>query len=120
MTLYRQLLLFTLITLICLCTGLWIGEQKRTRDFLVDQLESHAQDTATSLGLSLSTLAKGTDVPAMEAMINALFDRGYYRIIELRGVKGEVLVDRKADITVEGVPAWFIRLTPLTAPRVTP
>lgn len=41
----------------------------------------------------------------MEAMINALFDRGYYRIIELRGVKGEVLVDRKADITVEGVPA---------------
>ena len=117
MTLYRQLLLFTLITLICLCTGLWIGEQKRTRDFLVDQLESHAQDTATSLGLSLSTLAKGTDIPAMEAMINALFDRGYYRIIELRGVKGEVLVDRKADITVEGVPAWFIRLTPLTAPR---
>ena len=117
MTLYRQLLLFTLITLICLCTGLWIGEQKRTRDFLIDQLESHAQDTATSLGLSLSTLAKGTDVPAMEAMINALFDRGYYRIIQLRDVKGEVLVDRKDDITVEGVPAWFIRLTPLTAPR---
>jgi diguanylate cyclase (GGDEF)-like protein len=117
MTLYRQLLLFTLITLICLCTGLWIGEQKRTRDFLIDQLESHAQDTATSLGLSLSTLAKDTDMATMEAMVNALYDRGYYRIIELRDVKGEVLVDRKAEITVEGVPAWFIRLTPLAAPR---
>ena len=117
MTLYRQLLLFSLVTLICLCAGLWVGDHKRTRDFLVDQLESHAQDTATSLGLSLSTLAKGTDVPAMEAMINVLFDRGYYRLIQLRDVKGEVVIDRQADIAVGGVPSWFIRLTPLAAPR---
>jgi len=117
MTLYRQLLLFTLIILIGLCAGLWVGDHKRTRDFLIDQLESHAQDTATSLGLSLSTLAKGTDVPAMEAMINALFDRGYYRLIQLRDVQGKVLIDRQADITVAGVPPWFIRLTPLVSPR---
>jgi diguanylate cyclase (GGDEF)-like protein len=117
MTLYRQLLLCTLITLTSLCAGLWVGDHKRTRDFLVDQLESHAQDTATSLGLSLSTLAKGTDIPAMEAMINALFDRGYYRLIQLRDVSGQVVIDRQADIAVEGVPAWFIHLTPLTAPR---
>jgi len=117
MTLYRQLLLCTLITLIGLCAGLWVGDHKRTRDFLIEQLESHAQDTATSLGLSLSTLAEGTDIPAMEAMINALFDRGYYRLVQLRDVKGEVVIDRQADIAVEGVPAWFIRLTPLAAPR---
>ena len=117
MTLYRQLLLFTLITLICLCTGLWIGEQKRTQAFLVDQLESHAQDTATSLGLSLSTLTKGMDIPGMEVMVNALFDRGYYRVIQVRDIKGDILVDRKSALAVEGVPAWFIRLMPLAAPR---
>ena len=117
MTLYRQLLLFTLITLICLCTGLWIGEQKRTRDFLVNQLEFNAQITATSLGLSLSTLALGRDIAAMESMINALFDRGYYRLIQLHDVKGDLLIDRNADIAVEGVPYWFIHLIPLTPPR---
>lgn len=117
MTLYRQLLLFTLIILACLGAGLWVGDHTRTRDFLADQLESHAQDTATSLGLSLSTLAKGTDIPAMEAMINALFDRGFYRRIQLLDVEGKVVIDRQADLAIEGVPAWFIRLTPLAAPQ---
>ncbi len=119
MTLYRQLLLSTLLILLCLCTGLWIGELKRTRDFLVHQMETHAQDTATSLGLSLTTLANGIDIPAMATMINALFDRGYYRIIELRDVDGKLLIERRADLAVESVPAWFIRLVPLSAPQAT-
>ncbi len=119
MTLYRQLLFSTLLILLCLCTGLWMGELKRTRDFLVNQMETHAQDTATSLGLSLTTLAKGIDIPAMETMINALFDRGYYRTIELRDVAGKLLIERRADLTLEQVPAWFIRLVPLSAPQAT-
>ena len=65
MTLFRQLLLYACRTLACLCAGLWLGELKRTRDFLVDQLTSHAQDTATALGLSLTALTSGVDVPAM-------------------------------------------------------
>lgn len=117
MTLYRQLLLFSLITLICLCAGLWLGDHKRTREFLVDQMASHAQDTATSLGLTLSTLAKGTDIAAMEAMVNALFDRGYYQHIRVVDVQGQVLIDRHSELVVSGVPAWFIHLTPLTGPQ---
>ena len=119
MTLYRQLFLCTFIALACLCTGLWMGELKRTRDFLVNQMETHAQDTATSLGLSLTTLANGDDIPAMETMINALFDRGYYRAIQLSDVEGNLLIDRRTDLTLEHIPAWFIRLVPLTAPRAT-
>jgi diguanylate cyclase (GGDEF)-like protein len=117
MTLYRQLLFCTLLTLVVLCAGLWMGELKRTRDFLVNQMESHAQDTATSLGLSLGTLTDGSDMAAMETMINALFDRGYYRFIQLHDVKGTLLIDRNAELTLEGVPAWFIRLIPLATPR---
>ena len=116
MTLFRQLLLYACITLACLCTGLWLGELKRTRDFLVNQLESHAQDTATALGLSLTALTSGVDVPAMESMISALFDRGYYRQIQLRDVEGTLLIDRQAPISLARVPAWFVRLVPLTAP----
>jgi len=119
MTLYRQLFLCTFITLACLCTGLWMGELKRTRDFLVNQMETHAQDTATSLGLSLTTLASGDDIPAMETMINALFDRGYYRAIQLRDVAGNLLIDRHSDLALEHIPVWFIRFVPLTAPSAT-
>jgi len=119
MTLYRQLLLSALLMLLCLCSGLWLGELTRTRDFLVNQMEVHAQDTATSLGLSLTTLANGSNIPAMETMINALFDRGFYRIIELRDVDGKLLVERRADLAEDQVPAWFMRIVPLSAPQAT-
>jgi diguanylate cyclase (GGDEF)-like protein len=117
MTLYRQLLLSTFLILFCQCTSLWIGELKYTRDFLVNQMETHDQDTATSLGLTLSAIAQGTDIPAMETTINALFDRGYYRFIELRDIDGKTLVKRSYELTQEQVPSWFIRLVPLSVPQ---
>lgn len=117
MTLYRQLLTFSCLVLICLCAGMWVGELTRTRHFLSEQLESHAQDTATSLGLSLSTLTDGKDIPTMESMVSALFDRGYYRCIQLRDIDDHLLVDRSATIKVEGVPSWFVRLLPLNTPQ---
>ncbi len=76
MTLYRQLLIFTLILFFVLFVGVWLDKLQNTRSFLVDQLESHAQDTATSLGLSLSPHMADNDLPTMEAMMNAVFDRG--------------------------------------------
>ncbi len=117
MTLYRQLLMYTCVVLICLSLGLWMGELQRSRAFLGEQLQSHAQDTATSLGLSLSTLTDGQDLSAMEAMINALYDRGYYRLMQLRDLQGQVRIDRTATLRIEGVPAWFIRLLPLQTPQ---
>lgn len=117
MTLYRQLLVYTCVVLICLSLGLWMGELQRSRSFLGEQLQSHAQDTATSLGLSLSTLTDGQDLSAMETMINALYDRGYYRLMQLRDLQGKVLIDRTAALRIEGVPAWFIRLLPLATPQ---
>jgi diguanylate cyclase (GGDEF)-like protein len=119
MTLYRQLLLSTLLILLFLCAGLWLGELKRTRDFLTDQMEVHAQDTASSLGLSLTTVADDIDIPIMETMINALFDRGYYRSIELRDIEGEILFERHVSLSFEHVPGWFVHLVPLPLPQAT-
>jgi len=119
MTFYKQLLLSALLVLLCLCAGLWMGELTRTRDFLINQMEVHAQETATSLGLSLTTLTNGSNIPAMETMISALFDQGFYRIIELRDVDGKLLVERRAEATEDQVPAWFMRIVPLAAPQAT-
>ena len=119
MTLYRQLLIFTFTLFIVLFVGVWVDKLQSTRSFLVDQLETQAQDTATSLGLSLTPFMTDNDLPTMETMMNAVFDRGYYRIISLRDVNGKVLIERVQDVAIEGVPAWFIRLIPLETPGVT-
>ena len=119
MTLYRQLVIFTLVLFLILFTGTWLVKLDSTRSFLIDQLESHAQDTATSLGLSLSQHSDENDTPAIESMINAVFDRGYYRIVRYTDTKGVILVDRVHDVAIENVPQWFITLIPLNTPEAT-
>jgi len=116
MTLYRQLIIFTLALFFILFIGTWYAKLETTRSFLVNQLESHAQDTATSLGLSLSQHMLNKDMATVESMINAVFDRGYYRIIRLTDAKKNVLIERSLDVTIENVPAWFIRWVRLTPP----
>ncbi|MDZ4245743.1 MAG: LapD/MoxY N-terminal periplasmic domain-containing protein, partial [Dehalococcoidia bacterium] len=91
MTLYRQLIIFTLVLFFLLFAGTWFAKIDSTRSFLVDQLESHAQDTATSLGLSISQHVVNNDMLTAELMINAVFDRGYYQMIKLTDVKQNVL-----------------------------
>jgi len=116
MTLYRQLIIFTLALFFILFIGTWYAKLETTRSFLVDQLESHAQDTATSLGLSLSQHMFNKDMATVESMINAVFDRGYYGIIRLADTKKNVLIERRLDVTIENVPPWFIRWITLTPP----
>jgi diguanylate cyclase (GGDEF)-like protein len=116
MTLYRQLIIFTLALFLILFIGTWFAKLETTRSFLVDQLESHAQDTATSLGLSITQHMVNKDMPMIESMINAVFDRGYYRVIQLKDTKETVLIERNLDVTIENVPPWFIRWVRLETP----
>lgn len=116
MTLYRQLIIFTLALFFILFTGTWLAKIETTRTFLADQLESHAQDTATSLALSITQYMIEKDMPTIESMINAVFDRGYYGSIQLSDIRGDVLIERNLDVTIENVPSWFIRRIKLEAP----
>ena len=118
MTLYRQLLLFTLTLFFVLLIVTWVEKLQSTRTFLIDQMESHAQDTATSLGLSLSPAMAQNDIATVETMMNAVFDRGYYRVISLVGVQGEVITERVIKVQIAGVPAWFVENISLKTPRV--
>ena len=116
MTLYRQLLFFTVIMFCLLFAGVWLEKLHSTRSFLFGQLESNAQDTATSLGLSLSPVMADQDIPTVETMMNAVFDRGYFRIIRLERMDGEVIIEKSVPVKSEGVPDWFVRLVPLEPP----
>ncbi len=115
MTLYRQLIIFTVSLFLILLTGTWIVKFDSARSFLTDQLESHAQDTASSLGLAISQYPD--DMVSVETMINALYDRGYYETIRFIGPGGKVLVERNMAVVLDNVPSWFIKMVPLKAPE---
>jgi diguanylate cyclase (GGDEF)-like protein len=116
MSLNKQMVLFIASLLIILLIGTFGLNLSNTKNFLQEQLRSHAQDTATSLGLSLSSIQDPSDLSSMETMINAVFDRGYYNSITLKNTEGELLYQRKNTQEMEDVPDFFIHAIKLSAP----
>jgi len=117
MTLYKQLFFGVFFVLFCLCSALWVGEFNRTRDFLDSQMGTQTFESATFLGLTLSSVQGNDEQVIRETMINALFDSGAYRLIELRDMNGNVLVMRHAEAALQQVPPWFTALVQLTVPQ---
>ena len=89
-----------------------------TRDYLLRSMESHAQDTATSLGLSITQSKSYNDPVTIELMTSAIFDRGYYSEIQVKKVTGESIFKKRVDKAVEGVPGWFVESFKLPTPRM--
>jgi len=116
MTLFRQLLIFTLVLFFLLFAGTWLALIQGTRAFLAEQLESHAQDTATSFGLSIVPYMEKKDYATVDTMMNAIFDRGYYKAMRVTDIDGKVLASREREVRIEGVPQWFIDFVPLGEP----
>src|SRR5262245_55792963 len=89
-----------------------------TRDYLDQAMKSHAQDTATSLGLSITQSKSYNDPVTIELMTSAIFDRGYYSEIQVNKLSGEAIFKKRVEIAVEGVPPWFMRAFTLPTPRM--
>lgn len=117
MTLHRQLTITLSLLFVAMFLGTWLTNVEGTRSFLAAQLSSHAQDTATSLGLSLSPHLAANDQAAASSMVNAIFDPGYYRQIVVTASDGKHMIDRQQTVKVDGVPSWFIQLLPLETPE---
>lgn len=117
MSLSKQLGIgFFCVILIMFIGTLWTNTAN-TRNFISQQLNSHAQDTATSLGLSVAPyIGKPEDLVIIETMTNAIFDRGYYASIKLTDLDGKVIISRSNPSQLESVPSWFIELFDINAP----
>jgi EAL domain-containing protein (putative c-di-GMP-specific phosphodiesterase class I)/GGDEF domain-containing protein len=117
MSLTRRLqLALAILLLLAVAINLWLQLQ-RTRDFLALQLQSHAQDTATSLALSLSPALAANDQVMVERMIDAVFDRGYYRQISWLDVNEQPVLSRSSTVGPQQIPDWFLRALPIQAPQ---
>lgn len=117
MSLTKQFSLgFLFVLLLVFVSTIYINVNS-TRDYIESQLSSHSQDTATSLGLSISPyVADENSLPIVETMVNAIFDSGYYQSITLLSTDGNVVLSKQNPPTPEGVPNWFRDMFPLNPP----
>jgi diguanylate cyclase (GGDEF)-like protein len=119
MTLYRQMSIFIFLLFVLLFTAASAIKLQSTRTFLEEQLYAHAQDTATSLGLSILPHVAEGDVATVETMLSAVFDRGYYEYIELADLDDKKLMGYRQPIVIDSVPPWFVETIPLATPEAT-
>ena len=113
MSLSKQLLiLVTLIFFIVFAVNFTLS-MNNIRSYLQVESEVHMQDTATSLGLSLSPHMVDEQDPILRTMMNAIFDTGYYKEMRLLNVDGEELVKLTNPTEVQGVPSWLVEMLPL-------
>lgn len=116
MTLSKQLILFVISLVLFLLLASVLINIQNSRIYLTNQLASHAQDTATSLGLAATNYMGEGDEIMVQAMADALFDRGDYLQIRVEYLDGNIWADRQTEVKVHGVPAWFVDLIPLEGP----
>lgn len=113
MSLSKQLLILISAIFLIIFSVNFLLSVNKIRSYLEVESQVHAQDTATSLGLSLSPYIANESDPVLETMIKAIFDMGYYSEIKLVNVEGKPLVIVENKKTFSEVPQWFIELLPM-------
>jgi len=116
MTLGRQLFIGLSIIFALLVLGVESIFVQNARRYLQQQLDAHAQETATALALSLGQGMKAPDTALAETLINPVFDRGHFASIRLIGMDGRPIVSRELGSMPDEVPAVVMRLLPFEAP----
>jgi len=119
MTLFKQIALLISTMFLVLLLIIVLNDLTRTSSFQQGQLQTTAQDMATTLGIAISNLPEGGDQATLEVLFNAVFDSGYYTQIELVAIDGQVIHQKSQDLDIAGVPDWFLRLVPLEPARGT-
>lgn len=110
MSLSKQLYLIIIFIFFVIFTGNFIISVKNTKEYLQIESQTKAQDTATSLGMSLRNLIKDKSDPEIETIIKAISNSGFYKEIRLEDsefiISDEMLLGSvKNDVT----DSWKIK-----------
>ncbi len=108
MTLFRQISLFITVLFIILLIVLAWNDFRQSSTFLQGQLQSTANDMATTLGVTIATAVKSDDVAEIDTLLNSVFDSGYYSKITLTSMDGKEISGRSQPIVINSIPKWFI------------
>ena len=113
MTLRNQLFRAIFFVFLVVFGGLLYLSLQSTKNYLQQQLASHAQDAASSLAYPLADSLAKKDKTLAEVQVLALYDRGYYQRILVLSADGKSVVDKQSPAAIENVPLWFTRYFPL-------
>ena len=116
MTLARRLLAGISAAFALMLVGMAAILVQNSRQYLQQQLETQAQEAATSIAVVLGGAADASDAGFAATVIGPVFDRGSFRSIRIITPRGEVLAARELGAEPDDAPAWFRRLLPLEAP----
>lgn len=111
MSLVRQLWLAVIAITLISFTGSFFVSLFSVRNHLEQQLDRKNIDTANSLALSLSQLAK--DPATIELQVTSVFDSGHYALVTLISPDGKPMVEKKRDHTDVLIPQWFTSFFPI-------
>ena len=106
MSLYRQLWLAIIISMLLALSGSLFASIFSARNYLQSQLSDKNSDNAAALALSLSQ--GHPDAVSVELAVSALFDSGHYELIRVVDPLGKTIVERTAPHREPGAPAWFV------------
>ncbi len=116
MSMYRQLWLAIITSMLLALAGSLFASMLNARAYLESQLSIKNADNAAALALSLSQ--SDPDAVSVELTVSALFDSGHYELIRVVDPAGHAIVERSAprgNNGDSGAPAWFARLLPIAA-----
>lgn len=119
MTLFKQIIIILSIFQTLIFGAVMWFNFNSSNEYVKEQAYTDALHTANSLGLSISSIASTEDTSMAEAMINSVFDSGYYEKIILEDMNKEILVDKVQKVVVADVPAWFINAINVEVPVAT-
>jgi diguanylate cyclase (GGDEF)-like protein len=116
MTLRNQLLSVISVLFLAVLAAILVVSVSGTRQYLEQQLASHAQDAATAMSVTLGQSLGRGDLVLAEAQVVSVFDRGYFKSIDVLGPNRSPLVHRVLPEKIEGVPNWFVARFPIETP----
>ena len=113
MSMYRQLWLAIIISMLLALAGSLLASMLSARSYLESQLSIKNTDNAAALALSLSQ--SNPDPVSVELTVSALFDSGHYELIRVVDPLANTIVERSAPLGTLEAPGWFVRLLPIRA-----
>ena len=116
MTLRGQLFWGISVLFLVIVVGLMYLSVRGTRNYLEQQLGSHAQDAATALSIPLAQSLGTPDLVLAELQVASVFDRGFFQNITVLAARGEPILQKELPAKIEDVPLWFSSLFELRAP----
>ena len=110
MTLFRQIYSLLSALFLFIIISISYFQFNETKTFLTQQMTSDLNNTSTSLGLMLVPELEAGDPEAVKALIETLFEGGYYQQITLTWLVEGVQETWNNPLEIEEVPNWFISL----------